>query len=125
MSYWSAPRKLAVAKAFTAFQSCAVRKIRRRHQLAAFQFDGADAQNGCVAAAHKQSVFLAGQSPRRTRADAAWQPRAFSFRRRFAPNVASLPAKRRISPRPRREYPHLAMNLFRRPLPIDAPISFL
>src|SRR5947207_1514305 len=75
MSYWSAPRKLAVAKAFTALQSRAVRKIPRLHRLAALQFDGADAQNGCVAAAHQQFILLAEQHSR-CRVAAARQPRS-------------------------------------------------
>src|SRR5689334_4784485 len=124
MSYWSAPRKLAVAKAFTALQSRAVRKIPRLHRLAALQLDGADAQNGCVAAAHQQFILLAEQYSR-CRVAAARQPGTCSFRRRFAPNVASLPAKRGVSPRPRRESPHPVVNLPRRPPPIDPPVLFL
>src|SRR6266566_1423596 len=55
---------------------------------------------------------------------AARQASAPCFRHRLAPDVASLPAKRRVSPRPRREAAHAVVNLHRRPPPIDTPVFF-
>src|SRR5258708_24435626 len=100
----------AVAKAFTAFQTRAVRKISCLDRIAPPQFDEPKAQNGCVAAANEQFSFFADQSSGHTTARAARQASGPLFRHRLAPDVAGLPAKRRISPRPWREAPHAIVD---------------
>src|SRR5882762_7257486 len=95
MSYRSVARKSGVAKAFTTFQSRAVRKIRRLHGLAPLQLDEPKEQNGCVTAAHQQFIFPAEQSPRRGFGGGT---RATFFRHQLAPHLAALSTKSCIGP---------------------------
>src|SRR5260370_18179118 len=112
----------AVAKAFTAFQSRAVCKIRRVDRLTPLYLDESKAQNGCVTTPHEQFIFFPEQSSRRRTACAARPASGSFFRHRLAPDVARQPAKRGVGPRPRREAPHPVVNLYPRPLPINATV---
>src|SRR5882762_785030 len=86
MSYRSVARKSGVAKAFTTFQSRAVRKIRRLHGLAPLQLDEPKEQNGCVSAAHQQFIFPAEQCSRLRPGE---QARASILRRRLGPHLSA------------------------------------
>src|SRR5713101_3651489 len=90
----------AVAKAFTAFQSRAVCKISCLDRLAPLHFDEPKAQNGCVAAPNKQFILFGEQSSGYAAARAARQADVLFFRHRFGPDVAALPPRRGVSPRP-------------------------
>src|SRR5215467_4926492 len=99
-------RNSGVSEAFTGFETSAHGEFGGADLLASFEFDGLQAQERCMTAGNEPFVFYTEECTWHGGCLLDRLLRAHFLRRRFAPNVAGLTAKRGIGAGPGSEAAH-------------------
>src|SRR5580704_18680601 len=117
-----AARKLGFAEVFARKQAGADDKLGRGDLFAPFPYDAEQTQIGCATATNHRCIPFDEQGSGNAGLVLLGALLAHVTRRRFAPNVASLAAERRVSARPGREAADAIEDFPGRLGPVDAAV---